>query len=69
MGSIYGQWDGWVFSEGWGKVDKEWFSLRTARAVNVDGQEYTWLRVVLGFELQSSGSHLGFTSHCLCNFS
>lgn len=28
-------------SEGQGKVDKEWFSLRTARAFNVDGQEYT----------------------------
>lgn len=25
----------------WGKVDKEWFSLRTARAFNLDGQEYT----------------------------
>lgn len=39
MGSIYGEWDGSVFSKG-GGVDKEWFSLRTTRAVNVDGQEY-----------------------------
>lgn len=69
MGSVYGQWDGWVLSEGRGKVDKEWFSLRTARAVNVGRQEHTWLRVVLGSELQSPGSHLGFTGHCLCNFS
>ena len=53
MGSIYGQWDGWGFSKGVGGVDKEWFSLRTTRAVNVDEQEYTWLRVVLGSALQS----------------
>lgn len=62
MGSIYDEWDGWVFSEGRGKVDKEWFSLRTARAFNVDGQEYTQLRVVLGSGLQSPGSDLGFAS-------
>lgn len=43
MGSIYDEWDGWVFSEGRGKDDKEWFSLRTTRAFDVDGQEYTYL--------------------------